>query len=219
MRRLAGGGREGLAGGRGRRLVAEGRFARGKMADYADGDLPPEFMTTSERAAKSERGQGAWQTVPSRAKARKPEAPKSSGLSATKGVAGDGSSLFASLEDETRQRRARIEAKRAEEEGGAEVHEDDDEDPEFEGYGENAKGGAAAAAAGEKKEKKPKKPRVTVAEAAAKINPEELAAFLVQINVSGRPLSSPLELGLAYFSAELYHDIGHCTVRPGDSRR
>lgn len=154
-----------------------------EMADYADGDLPPEFMTTSERAAKSERGQGAWQTVPSRTKPRKSE-KEGSKSSAPKGVAGDGSSVFASLEDEAKQRRARIEAKRAEENGGDEV-DDEEEDLEFEGYGENAKAGGAAAAAGEKKEKKPKKPRVTVAEAAAKINPEELSAFLVQINVSG----------------------------------
>ena len=100
--------------------------------------------------------------------------------------------VFKSLELQSEDRRRRIlEARRAADEGFDDVpvrskqrsRNDDeydyDDDDDADRHAENGK----AEEAKKVKQKKPKKPKVTVAEAAAKIDAADLAAFLVDISV------------------------------------
>ncbi|MCE5166782.1 hypothetical protein HAX54_026287 [Datura stramonium] len=100
--------------------------------------------------------------------------------------------VFKSLEKQSDERRKRIAAQTASmyAVGAAPVrsalkHRSDDEDEDSDAEG--AVGGAENGVVGEKKKekvKKPKKPKVTVAEAAVKIDAADLAAFLADITVS-----------------------------------
>ncbi|GLT94418.1 hypothetical protein SLE2022_121590 [Rubroshorea leprosula] len=105
-------------------------------------------------------------------------------------LANGGRNVFSSIEKQSEDRRQRIlEAQRLAA-VNAEVNEkpkrrwgddeDEDEDSDLEEPKENGK----AEEVKKPKQKKPKKPKVTVAEAAAKIDPSDLAAFLADISGS-----------------------------------
>ncbi|CAI5494587.1 unnamed protein product [Closterium sp. Naga37s-1] len=146
------------------------------MADFVD----------EPRVVQSENH--GWQKVTNVKKQRRQEQKESKKPStAGKSAGGKGSigqSVFSSLEDESKQRRARIEARAAAAEAAereaerAEYDADDDDDDDEE---REAK---APAAAEPKKPKKPKKPKVTVLEAATAIKVDELSAFLIEISDS-----------------------------------
>ncbi|XP_047341613.1 transmembrane protein 214-like [Impatiens glandulifera] len=102
-------------------------------------------------------------------------------------VTGGVDNIFQSLEKESEERRRRLEAQRVAIALGSEVQvkskgrsddEDDDSDTDA------ADGANKAADEKKVKQKKLKKPKVTVAEAAAKIDAADLAAFLIDISGS-----------------------------------
>ncbi|KAL7230526.1 hypothetical protein ACSBR2_008906 [Camellia fascicularis] len=127
---------------------------------------------------------GGWKTVSYQKRHRKksvkaPEAfsdPQKLGSSAT----GD---VFRSIEQHSEERRHRLEAQRAAAgENAVKLSGDDVEDgADVEAAAGVDNGGAEAK---KTKVKKPKKPKVTVAEASAKIDASDLAAFLADITVS-----------------------------------
>ncbi|CAL5323705.1 unnamed protein product [Camellia sinensis] len=126
---------------------------------------------------------GGWKTVSYQKRHRKksvkaPEAfsdPQKLGSSAT----GD---VFRSIEQHSEERRHRLEAQRAAGENAVKLSGDDVEDgADVEAASSVDNGGAEAK---KTKVKKPKKPKVTVAEASAKIDASDLAAFLADITVS-----------------------------------
>lgn len=133
-----------------------------------------------------------WQKVTYAKKQRKQPAKISeSGRVVANGSAiHGGESVFTSLEKQAEERRRRIEAQKTA------IFDDDDEaaktrsamrrsedgsDGEIGGGGEN---GAVVEEKKKMKVKKVKKPKITVAEAAAKIDADDLASFLADISVS-----------------------------------
>ncbi|XP_010265344.1 PREDICTED: transmembrane protein 214-like [Nelumbo nucifera] len=104
-------------------------------------------------------------------------------------VGGDNLNVFQSLEEQSKERRRRVEAQKAaaaaalsEPVPKPKHHSDDDGD---DSDGEVAGGGENAASEVKKpKQKKPKKLKVTVAEAASKIDASDLAAHLVDVTAS-----------------------------------
>lgn len=100
---------------------------------------------------------------------------------------GDGKSIFQSLELHGEERRKRAEEQRAAAASALSAGESNgkiaasDEDSEEEAANQS---GAANGEEKKVKQKKPKKPKVTVAEAAAKIDPSNLADFLAEITAS-----------------------------------
>ncbi|KAK0575399.1 hypothetical protein LWI29_038497 [Acer saccharum] len=125
-------------------------------------------------------------------KSAKPSDPAAASSRANGGVAnGDKSSVFRSLEQHSEERRRRIvgaqQAAAAANAAAAAPRrskhrsddEDEDEDSDAEAAAaENGKAGEAKKV----KQKKPKKPKITVAEAAAKIDAADLGAFLVDVS-------------------------------------
>lgn len=128
-----------------------------------------------------------WQkvTYPKRQKkATKPADPAST-VRAT--ANGDKTSVFRSLEQHAEERHRRIVgAQQAAAAAAAPVvvrskhRSDDEDDDDSDAEQENGK----AEEVKRPKQKKPKKPKITVAEAAAKIDAADLGAFLVDISVS-----------------------------------
>ncbi|KAJ6867357.1 hypothetical protein NC652_038543 [Populus alba x Populus x berolinensis] len=137
---------------------------------------------------------GGWKTVTYSKRNKKQQLPKvsnfpensSSDHRRSNGVGGGEADVFRSIEQHSEDRRRRIaeESRRREEEesgekDGSKRHSDEDD-------GESDDGDRGGAGEQVKKVKKPKakKPKVTVAEAAAKIDAGDLGAFLVDITVS-----------------------------------
>ncbi|KAL9392045.1 hypothetical protein Peur_015965 [Populus x canadensis] len=141
---------------------------------------------------------GGWKTV-SYSKRNKKQQPSkvsnssessSSDHQRSNGVGGEKADVFRSIEKKSEDRRRRIEEewrKREEEESGerdgSKRHSDED-DGESEDGGHGGDGGGAGEEVKKVKKPKVKKPKVTVAEAAAKIDAGDLGAFLVDITAS-----------------------------------
>ncbi|GFP90805.1 transmembrane protein 214-a [Phtheirospermum japonicum] len=145
----------------------------------------------------SEDNSHGWQKVTYAKKQRKNQANKtasdSSGfaLANGSGIGADKSSVFKGLEQHAEERRRKLEAQRA----AAAVYDDDDEtqarsrknlgeDNEDDYGSSDAKENNPAEANKKEKPKKVKKLKVTVAEAAAKIDAEDLAVFLSGVSES-----------------------------------
>lgn len=132
-----------------------------------------------------------WQKVSYAKKQRKKPAPADSARIASDGSGPD--NVFLSLEKSGEERHQRIEAQRAaalyfDDEAPARSaprHRSDEEDPDSDSEGAVQNG--AVEVKKKEKQKKPKKPKVTVAEAAAKIDQSELSAFLDEISASYDP--------------------------------
>lgn len=135
-----------------------------------------------------------WQkvTYPKRQRKQKPADSASANAGKVNGTAipNDKHNVFRSLEQQSEERRRRIiESQRAAiaavEAPVRSKHRSDDED-EDDDDSDDAAGSKGNEKMEEKKvkQKKPKKPKVTVAEAAAKIDSSDLAAFLADISVS-----------------------------------
>ncbi|KAL1806948.1 hypothetical protein ACET3Z_030016 [Daucus carota] len=150
-----------------------------------------EFNYTEESsvaAAESSNSNHGWQKVTYAKKQRKAPARKSeSGENGSAVHSNDG--VFNSLEKKSEERRRRIEAERAaamEEDrpvkSGRERSEGDESDDEI-GGGVVENGGVVEEKK-EKKKKKEKKVKVTIAEAASRIDADDLAAFLADVSVS-----------------------------------
>lgn len=149
-----------------------------------------EFNYTEESsvaAAESSNSNHGWQKVTYAKKQRKAPARKSeSGENGSAVHSNDG--VFNSLEKKSEERRRRIEAERAaamEEDrpvkSGRERSEGDESDDEI-GGGVVENGGVVEEKK-EKKKKKEKKVKVTIAEAASRIDADDLAAFLADVSV------------------------------------
>lgn len=133
-----------------------------------------------------------WQKV-SYAKKQKKNQQKpstdSSRIAATNGSGASGAdNVFRSLEKQSEERRRKIEAQfaamNADDDApvrSAARNRSDDEDSDLEG---GALQNGAADEKKKEKQKKPKKPKVTVAEAAAKIDADDLSVFLADVSVS-----------------------------------
>ncbi|KAJ8770075.1 hypothetical protein K2173_010120 [Erythroxylum novogranatense] len=138
-------------------------------------------------------GDHGWQKVTYTKKQRKQRPEDSSAFvnPARVGAAVDKANVFHSLEQKAEDRHRRIlEAQRAAETSlavaanGVKVtakHGSDDEEETDDGEGDK---GIEKVGEKKPKQKKPKKPKVTVAEAAAKIDASDLAAFLAEISAS-----------------------------------
>ncbi|KAF7808673.1 transmembrane protein 214-B-like [Senna tora] len=112
---------------------------------------------------------------------------------AANGILTGADNVFRSLEQQSEDRRRRIlEAQRAANAASADApvrskqrsDDDDEDDDEEDDDAEHAAGNGTAGEVKKVKQKKPKKPKVTVAEAAAKIDAADLAAFLAEISTS-----------------------------------
>lgn len=156
--------------------------------------------TTTVAHGNGSGGDHGWQKVTYAKRQRKTKASPAPSDSAanhprlvSNGAVSGGDNVFRSLEQQAEDRRRRIlEAQRAAN-GVAAVAAparskvrsdyDDDEDSDSDAAVENGKPEDVKKV----KQKKPKKPKVTVAEAAAKIDANDLAAFLVEISVCWPP--------------------------------
>ncbi|KAJ6926480.1 hypothetical protein NC651_010792 [Populus alba x Populus x berolinensis] len=143
---------------------------------------------------------GGWKTVTYSKRNKKQQPSKASNSSESSssdhqrsnGVGGEKADVFRSIEKQSEDRRRRIEEewrKREEEEeesgerDGSKRHSDED-DGESEDGAHGGDGGGAGEEVKKVKKPKVKKPKVTVAEAAAKIDAGDLGAFLVDITAS-----------------------------------
>ncbi|CAD5185893.1 unnamed protein product [Musa acuminata subsp. malaccensis] len=157
------------------------------MKDTIDSSSLDGAVTTADPSPNH-----GWQKVTYAKRQRRPQPPADPDRNLPDGLPhpNDRSHVFDSLEEKARERRRAIEsaaaAAAAAEAGGdrsrlapaASDDEDDDSGPEdVRGAQEN--GGEAPK---KEKQKKPKKPKVTVAEAAAKIDAADLDAFLAEIS-------------------------------------
>lgn len=122
-------------------------------------------------------------------KAAKPSADAASGRIVPNGTVPGGDNVFQSLEKKSEERRRRI----AEAQKAAAIDDDDavpvrskvrsdDEDGE-DSDGEGVENGKPNEEVKKVKQKKPKKPKISVAEAAAKIDVNDLLAFLTDVSV------------------------------------
>ncbi|XP_061948131.1 uncharacterized protein LOC133671387 [Populus nigra] len=151
-------------------------------------------VTVNVNVNGKDQSDGGWKTVTYSKRNKKQQLPKISNLPEnsssdhrrSNGVGGGEADVFRSIEQHSEDRRRRIaeESRRREEEesgerDGSKRHSDEDD-------GESDDGDRGGAGEQVKKVKKPKakKPKVTVAEAAAKIDAGDLGAFLVDITVS-----------------------------------
>ncbi|KAJ0042671.1 hypothetical protein Pint_18580 [Pistacia integerrima] len=119
----------------------------------------------------------AWQTVSYRKKSSKPSHTENSITDRRPNGGATTSDIFRSIEQHSEDRRRRmVEAQTKEDVAvdGSKRHSDEDDDSDVEPP-------VADAEVKKVKQKKPKKPKVTVAEAAARIDAGELGAFLVDI--------------------------------------
>ncbi|WOL01187.1 hypothetical protein Cni_G09901 [Canna indica] len=138
-----------------------------------------------------------WQKVTYAKRQRRPQPPADAGQHRPANAPphpADRSHVFDSIEQKARERRRTIEsaaaaaAAAAEADGGTRskpVHaysDEEDDDSGAEGAHGVQENGAVAPK--KEKQKKPKKPKVTVAEAAAKIDNDDLAAFLAEISAT-----------------------------------
>ncbi|XP_052205538.1 uncharacterized protein LOC127810230 [Diospyros lotus] len=141
-------------------------------------------------SSSSSNNNHGWQKVTYAKRQRKVQAAKPSvaGKVLANGSDGGGAdNVFRSLEKQSEERRMRLEAQRAaiasqaDDTVRSKVRSDDDSDVS---EAEAADGAVQNGASDDKKvkPKKPKKPKVTVAEAAAKIDAADLAAFLVEVS-------------------------------------
>lgn len=144
-----------------------------------------------------------WQKVTYAKKQRKTQNKKAGSDSSAllpngSGVLPDRSSVFKGLEKQSEERRRKLEAQRA-----SAVYDDDDEIPRrsknYRGEDEDddyvssdADVKTNAAKVNKEKPKKVKKPKVSVAEAAAKIDADDLTAFLANVSVCFAFLRSDL---------------------------
>lgn len=140
--------------------------------------------------ALSNNNDGGWQkvTYPKRQRKTKPSNPVTNpGKTAPNGSLNGVENVFRSLEQQSEERRRRIlEAQRAAANADAPArskHRSDDEDAE-ESEGEGVLDNGKVEDAKKVKPKKPKKPKVTVPDAATKIDADNLSAFLADISVS-----------------------------------
>lgn len=140
--------------------------------------------------AHSNNNDHGWQkvTYPKRQRKIKPSNPLTNpGKAVPNGSLNGAENVFHSLEQQSEERRRRIlEAQRAAANADAPVrskHRSDDEDAD-ESDGEGVVDNGKAEEVKKIKTKKPKKPKVTVPDAAAKIDADNLSAFLADISVS-----------------------------------
>lgn len=129
---------------------------------------------------------GGWQKVTYK-RQRKPSAAALAAAGKSRVPGDDAPNVFLNLEQHAEDRRRRaIEAQMASLVDApppatrSKRHSDDDDDSDEDGGAENEKAGEAK----KSKPKKPKKPKVTVAEAASKINADDLAAFIADVSVT-----------------------------------
>lgn len=133
-----------------------------------------------------------WQKVTYAKRQRKDGSkPSDSGKLVNGSAVSGGDSVFQSLEKQSEERRRRIEAQKAAISAAYEapvrsVNRNDDDDSDVEGGGAEKNGNVAEK---KTKTKKPKKLKVTIAEAAAKIDAGDLAAFLADVSVRHLHLS------------------------------
>lgn len=123
-----------------------------------------------------------WQKVTNPKKQKRQEIAKAKGgKDGEKGASkvSSDSKLFQALEMEAKDRRARLDARLA----APLTSGFDDEDESDDGEAPKAESSAQEADAKKPKVKKPKKPKVSVSEAAAAIDPSDLATFLSDISV------------------------------------
>ncbi|GMH26293.1 hypothetical protein Nepgr_028136 [Nepenthes gracilis] len=135
-----------------------------------------------------------WKTVKYSKRQKKPNADYFRANVGSVVTIGNGADVFGSIEEQAEERRRRvIEAQRAALEAagvntgsGSKEYtgESFDDDSDVENAVQGATDGNAGSEAKKPKVKKPKKPKVTVSEAAAKIDAGDLAAFLISISTS-----------------------------------
>ncbi|BBN01105.1 hypothetical protein MPTK1_2g04670 [Marchantia polymorpha subsp. ruderalis] len=155
-----------------------------------------------------------WQKVTNLKKQRRQAAKSSTGADKSDGfenVKSD-SKAFQALETEAEERRARRKAKleaaaAAAAAYGAEFSHSGEDDSDADENGAKANGGKDNADAKKSKPKKPKKPKVTVAEAAAAINVDELATFLTEISESFATLPDVQLIRLADYFARAFNPV------------
>lgn len=155
------------------------------MHEYENGSSFEALIDENGRAKSSNHD---WQTVVYPRRQRKQHVKQANSADLDKAKSnGDGKSIFQSLELHGEERRRRAEEQRAaaastllaSETNGKIAASDEDSDEEAANQS-----GAVNGEEKKVKQKKPKKPKVTVAEAAAKIDPSNLADFLVEITAS-----------------------------------
>lgn len=149
----------------------------------------PEIANSATNNSSNDHGWQKVTYVKRQRKTAKPNAdPAAVTLRSNGAVNEDKSNVFRNLEQHAEERRRRLFS--SQQENAAVVHapqtrskhrSDDEDDDESET--EAAENGKAEEVK-KVKQKKPKKPKITVAEAAAKIDATDLAAFLVDITVS-----------------------------------
>lgn len=155
------------------------------MHEYGNGSS---FEALFEDNAPAKSSNHGWQTVVNPKRQRKQQGKEANSADPNKAKSnGDGKSIFQSLELHAEERRKRAEEQRAAAASALSVGQTNgkigasDEDSEEEAPNQS---GAVDGEEKKVKQKKPKKPKVTVAEAAAKIDPSNLADFLVEITGS-----------------------------------
>lgn len=156
------------------------------------------FSLPSDLANHAEDSGHGWQKVTYPKKQRKNQSNKTAAdsskvpLPSGSGIVTEKNSVFKGLEKHAEERRRKLEAQRAasavyDDDDGIPVRskknrgEDDDDDDDY--ASSDAKENNAAEANKKEKPKKAKKPKITVAEAAAKIDANDLAAFLSSVSV------------------------------------
>ena len=138
-----------------------------------------------------------WQTVKNPKKTKRQDQKNQKDGSGGKNGAtrnGDGGpSVFSSLEDSAKERRARIEASRlaAEASDVEDEYDADDDDEDVQAGSGKESGGEGK----KPKEKKRKARKVTVAEAAAAIDVQELNAFLSNVTVRVTEMEKEMQEG------------------------
>ncbi|KAG5247335.1 transmembrane protein [Salix suchowensis] len=151
----------------------------------------------SGSVSRKDQNEGGWKTVTYSKRNKKQQLSKASNSSESSssdhrrsnGVSGEKVDVFRSIEQHSEDRRRRIEEewrRREEESGerdGSKRHSDED-DGESDDGGHGGDSGGAGEEVKKVKKPKVKKPKVTVAEAAAKVDAGDLAAFLVDITAS-----------------------------------
>ena len=148
-----------------------------------------------------------WKTVSYQKKTRKPSKPSTDTSAAVNlsdsrpnGFSSCGSEVFRSIELHSEERRRRVlEAQKAiaaasveSVAAGSKQHSDDDEDDDSDAEVFGAQNGGGAEPTKKVKAKKRKKPKVTVAEAALKIDADHLGSFIAEITVSHSDNSTDL---------------------------
>jgi hypothetical protein len=146
--------------------------------------------TTTNTHSNNDHG---WQKVTYAKRQRKTAKPSAAAANLNKSVANatltDADNVFLSLEQDSADRRRRIlEAQRSAAVDSDVVsrskHRINDDDDGSDGEGDRVAENGKVEESKKVKAKKPKKPKVTVSDAAAKIDADDLSAFLADITVS-----------------------------------